>query len=154
MAAEQVAFANRADGWLYDQYNSGHMWVTHNGGKSWREVTLPGNVQTVTASANAVYAVAGNHLYRSPLPRDAWRQVSPGPRSGVMTGKTLAVSGHSVWFGSDTSLWTTADGARWERYQVHSPGSYSFVTGSPGSSSGSQLLRTTDAGRTWHAVRS
>jgi hypothetical protein len=120
----KVAFANRADGWLYDQYNSGHMWVTHNGGKSWREVTLPGNVQAVTASANAVYAVAGNHLYRSPLPRDAWRQVSPGPRSGVMTGKTLAVSGYSIWFGSDTSLWTTADGAHWARYQVHSPGSY------------------------------
>jgi hypothetical protein len=41
-----------------------------------------------------------------------------------MTGKTLAVSGYSVWFGSDTSLWTTADGAHWARYQVHSPGSY------------------------------
>lgn len=120
----KVAFADRADGWLYDQYNSGHMWVTHNGGKSWREVTLPGNVQAVAASANAVYAVAGNHLYRSPLWRDVWRQVSPGLRSGVMTGKTLAVSGHSVWFGSDTSLWTTADGAHWARYQLHSPGSY------------------------------
>jgi len=91
----QVAFADRADGWLYDQYNSGHMWVTHNGGASWREVTLPGNVQTVKASANAVYAVAGNHLYRSPLGMNAWRQVSTA-RSGAMTGNTLAVSGRSA----------------------------------------------------------
>lgn len=28
-----------------------------------------------------------------------------------------------------------------------------FVAGSPASTSGSQLLRTTDAGRTWHRVR-
>ena len=28
-----------ADGWLYDQYNNGHIWITHNGGASWREIT-------------------------------------------------------------------------------------------------------------------
>jgi hypothetical protein len=36
----KVAFANRADAWLYDQYNSGDLWVTHNGGRSRREVTM------------------------------------------------------------------------------------------------------------------
>jgi hypothetical protein len=30
----QVLFASRADGWLYDQYSSGHIWVTRNGGAS------------------------------------------------------------------------------------------------------------------------
>ena len=53
-------FADRADGWLYDQYNSGHIWVTHNSGASWREITLPGNIATMAVSARAVYAVVGN----------------------------------------------------------------------------------------------
>jgi hypothetical protein len=62
----QVVVADRADGWLYNQDNSGLIWVTHNGGASWREITLPGNIQTMAASADAVYAVVGNQLYRSP----------------------------------------------------------------------------------------
>jgi hypothetical protein len=38
-----------------------------------------------------------------------------------MTGSTLVVFGNSAWFGSDTHLWTTADGAHWVRYPFSCP---------------------------------
>jgi hypothetical protein len=118
----RVVFANRADGWLYDQYNTGHIWATHNGGASWREITLPGNIRAMAASAHAVYAVAGDRLYRSPLGGNGWTRVGAWPRSGAMTGSTLAVMGDSVWFGGGAYLWHTADGVRWVRYPLRSPG--------------------------------
>jgi photosystem II stability/assembly factor-like uncharacterized protein len=118
----QVLFANRADGWLYNPYLSGHVWVTHNGGASWREITLPGNVETMAASARTVYAVVGSDLYRSPVCRNGWTRVNARTPYGPMTGTTLAVAGNSVWFASNTFVWTTADGAHWARYALHSPG--------------------------------
>ena len=122
----QVLFANRADGWLYDQYNSDHIWVTHDGGASWREITLPGDVQTMAAAGNAVYAVIGDHLYRSPLGWDAWLPVTTWTWSGPspITGSILAVSGDAVWFGGGSHLWTTANGLQWTGYQLPSEGSY------------------------------
>ena len=118
----QVLFADRANGWLYNQYNSGHVWVTHNGGASWHEIMLPGNIQTMAASAHAVYAVVqragAGQLYSSPLGGNAWT------RSGPMTGSILAVSGDAVWFGGGSHLWTTANGLQWTGYQLPSEGSY------------------------------
>jgi hypothetical protein len=93
----RVVFADHADGWLYEQGNTGRIWATHNDGASWREITLPGNIQAMAASA---HAVAGDRLYRS----------------------MLAVSGNSVWFAGGTYLWTTSDGVRWARYPLRSPG--------------------------------
>lgn len=117
----QVLFADRSSGWLYQPYTS-DMWATHDGGASWREITLPGSIRTMAASAHAVYAVAGSQLYSSPPGRDAWVRVSARTRSGPMTGSILAVSGTSAWFGGGMSLWMTADGEHWARYPLHSPG--------------------------------
>jgi hypothetical protein len=125
----QVVFADHADGWLYGQF-SDHIWATRNGGASWREITLPGNVQAMAVAGNAVYAVAGkayaadgSRLYRSPLGRNAWMPVNPRPRSGPMTGSILAVSGDAVWF-SGSYLWATANGVRWSRYPLPAEGTY------------------------------
>lgn len=118
----QVVFADPADGWLYNQYNSGLVWVTHNGGASWREIALPGTIRTMAASARTVYAVVqrtgGGQLYSSPVGWNAWT------RAGPMTGSTLAVSGNSVWFASSTIMWTTSDGMHWASYPLRSPGEY------------------------------
>ena len=114
----QVVFADRADGWLYNQDNGPQVWVTHDGGASWGKTTLPGNVETMAASAHAVYAVAGNQLYRSPSGWNAWTRVGP------MTGSVLAVSGDSVWFASSRYVWTSAGGVHWARYPLRSPGTY------------------------------
>jgi hypothetical protein len=119
----QVVFADRTDGWLYDSgYVSGSVWATHNGGASWRESRLPGSISTIAAAAHAVYAVVGNQLYRSLLGGNAWLRVSAGPRSGPVTGNVLAVWGNSVWFGSNTSVWASADGVHWARYRFGCPG--------------------------------
>jgi len=118
----RVLFANRADGWLYSPYLSGHIWVTRNGGASWREITLPGNIEAMAVSARTVYAVVGSGLYRSPVGLNAWTRVNPRTPYGPMTGTVLAVEGNSVWFASSTSVWTTADGVHWARYALHSPG--------------------------------
>ena len=115
----QVVFADRADGWLY---NSGYVWATHNGGASWHESKLPGTIGTIAAAAHAVYAVVGNQLYSSPVSRNAWLRVSAGPRSGPVTGSVLAVWRNSVWFGSNTDVWTTADGVHWGRYPFRCSG--------------------------------
>jgi len=119
----RVLFANRADGWLYGPYVSGHIWVTRNGGASWREITLPGTVEAMAASGRAVYAVVGGDLYRSPVVGlNSWTRVGAHTPYGPMTGTVLAVEGNSVWFASSTSVWTTADGVHWARYALHSPG--------------------------------
>jgi photosystem II stability/assembly factor-like uncharacterized protein len=47
----------------------------------------------------------------------------------------------------------TSGGAMLNSLEFTSQMAGSFVTGSPASASGSQLLRTTDAGRNWHLVR-
>lgn len=120
----RVVFADRTDGWLYDQSGARSIWATHDGGASWQEITLPGNVQAVAAAGRTVYAVAGSRLYRSPLGRNAWTRVSGWPWSGPMTGNVLAVSGNSAWFSGGSYLWTTADGIRWARYPLRSPGTY------------------------------
>jgi hypothetical protein len=125
---DRVVFANRTDGWLYNQNTSGLVWATHNGGATWHEIALPGTIQTMAATGRAVYAVVqragGGQLYSSPLGWNAWMRAGMWMRSGPMTGSTLAVSGNSVWFASNTRLWTTSDGMHWASYALRSPGKY------------------------------
>lgn len=121
----RVLFANPADGWLYNPYVSGTIWLTHNGGASWREVTLPGNVEAMAVSGRAVYAVVGGDLYRSPVVGlNTWTRVGAHTPYGPMTGTVLAAKGNSVWFASSKFVWTTADGVHWARYALRSPGTY------------------------------
>ena len=125
----QVLFASRADGYLYDQHLSGHIWVTHNGGATWREITLPGNIETMAVSGRTVYAVVGGDLYRSPVGLNTWTRVNARTPDGPMTGTVLAAAGNSVWFASSTGVWTTADGVHWARYALHSPGAAYGLSG-------------------------
>jgi hypothetical protein len=146
----QVLFADHADGWLYNQYSSGHIWVTRSGGASWREITLPGNIQTMAVTAHTVYALIGNELYRSPVGRNAWTRVSPRTRYGSTTGSTLAVLGNSVWLGTSTYLWTTADGVHWARYALHSPGT---AYGVPYGLSGIAAASASDVAFLWGSAQ-
>ena len=169
-----VVFASRTDGWLYYQYFSGRVWVTHDGGAHWRAITLPGDIGTMAASAGTVYAVvqraAGDELYRSPAGKNAWARV------GRMTATlaTLATSGRAAWFASGagfgapaTHLWATADGVHWHQYPFACPGSYglqSIAAASPSdlvflctgeSATGhteKEVLRSANGGKTEHLV--
>jgi len=146
----QVLFASPADGWLYDQYGSRQMWVTGDGGASWREITLPGDIETMAASAHTVYAVVGGSLYRSPIGQNAWSPVSSGTKYGPVTGSTLAVSGNSVWLGTGSYLWTTADGTHWARYPLRSPGK---AYGVPYGLSGIAAASPADVAFLWGAAQ-
>lgn len=121
----KVLFADRSNGWLY---GGNTVWATHNGGMSWRPVTLPGTVRTMAAATTGVYAVVqrpgGDQLYRSPLGSNAWMRAGAWWWNGPMTGSVLAASGSSVWFASNTSVWTSTDGVHWARYALRSPGNY------------------------------
>lgn len=146
----QVLFANRTDGWLYNQYSGGHIWVTRNDGASWREITLPGGIQTMAVTAHTVYALIGNELYHSPVGQNAWTRVNPRTRYGPMTGSTLAVMGNSVWLGTSSFLWTTADGVHWARYALHSPGT---AYGVPYGLSGIAAASASDVAFLWGSAQ-
>ena len=77
----RVVFGDHADGWLYDQGNARSVWATHDGGASWQEVTLPGNVQTIAASAHAYtpWPAAGCTAARSARTRGRRSRRGRGP---------------------------------------------------------------------------
>lgn len=114
-SADNVAFAGRRTGWIY---GSG-LWVTRNGGGSWRRLRLGGHVASMAVSVGTAYAVVqprtpGEELFASPVGRNAWRRVA-GVRPG-MPGSALAAFGKSAWFGSGKTLWATAGGSRWRAH--------------------------------------
>jgi photosystem II stability/assembly factor-like uncharacterized protein len=117
----EVVFASQRNGWLYNRFGSPSVWATHNGGGRWTRLSLPGDVQTMAASAGTVYAVvsrpAGDELYRSPAGSNRWARV------GTLTAASasLAVLGRAAWFGSSPYLWATTDGTHWHRYSFRCP---------------------------------
>jgi hypothetical protein len=127
-----VLFANHNDGWVYGPAT---MWATRDGGRTWQQVALPGTIQTLAATGHNAYAViqrgGSDQLYASPLGQNYWTQVGTWMRVHPwwwryepLTGNQLAVSGNSVWFASNTYVWTTTNGVHWSRYALRSPGMY------------------------------
>lgn len=126
-----VLFADHNNGWVY---GPAAMWATHNGGRTWQQATLPGTIQKMAATGSASYTIiqrgGSGQLYTSPLGQNSWRQVGawtrayPWWRYQPLTGSQLAVSGNTVWFASNTYVWTTTNGWNWSRYALRSPGTY------------------------------
>jgi photosystem II stability/assembly factor-like uncharacterized protein len=167
----EVVFVNRRDGWLYDQYYGRRLWATHDGGARWSRVALPGDIQTIAASAATVYAVVDrstiDRLFSSPAGQNAWARV--GNITGNL-GSALAVSGNAAWFGPRTAgtrthLWATADGVHWRKYPFACPGAYglsSIAAASPAQvvflctgaggmyQTAKEVLRSVNGGKTEH----
>ena len=94
-----VAFANTGDGWAFGP----GLWATHNGGRTWHQVSLHGwPVQSLAAGGGQVIAVVTRCLsgtqrcgrfrvYTAPVTRDRWQPV-PGAdgTTGVIGGGTAA----------------------------------------------------------------
>jgi len=112
-SADNVAFAGKRTGWIY---GSG-LWVTRDGGGSWRRIRLGGRVMGMAVSAGTAYAIvvppgkASEELFASPAGRSAWHRVR-GVRPGL-PGSALAAFGQSAWFGAGSTVWATAGGSRW-----------------------------------------
>ncbi|HYB29396.1 MAG TPA: hypothetical protein VEF89_22485 [Solirubrobacteraceae bacterium] len=82
-AVSELRFADTLDGFAY----GGGLYVTHNGGSSWKRVSLGGSVTSVEIADGYAYAVVINspgqgRLMRSPVGREDW--------------VTLPAAGHSV----------------------------------------------------------
>lgn len=172
-AVSGVLFADGRDGWLYGQ----QLWSTHDGGAHWRALSLGVSVVNMAVSAGTVYAVVQQNktvtspwvLFRSSVGADAWTRVgtfTSGPRPNVGPGAGLAVSGRAAWFGSNSTLWATADGAHWHKVRFQcprkgyglsdmaaaSPSDVVFVCIAPGGlgNTFNQVLTSADGGKTVH----
>ncbi|HEY5487275.1 MAG TPA: hypothetical protein VIK06_06485 [Candidatus Limnocylindrales bacterium] len=99
-----LRFADALDGWAFGP----GLWATHDGGKTWKQLTIPGlpgaAVAALEASAGAVQVVAydGNTTFRiasSPVSSDAWLlsalkvPVGAGPVPEVQ----LVLQGQAGW---------------------------------------------------------
>lgn len=141
----QMRFADESDGWISGYVESPHLYSTHDGGHTWREVHLPGTgtklggIGSLEATSGWVYAEVATgaepntggpaELYRSEVSRDAWQ-----PVPGVMTPVA----------GEPGSL-SIADGAIWATFHPMT------VEQGGGLRTGSTLFRSLD-GISWRSV--
>jgi len=95
-AVDNLRFADARDGWAYGP----GLWSTHNGGRTWHELSLNGwPVQSLEAADGRVLAAVRGcasgrascyrfRVYSSPVARDRWRRV-PGAY-GTWSGSATA----------------------------------------------------------------
>jgi len=108
----KLRFADSRDGWLFGP----QLWATHDGGKTWHQISEPGQVTDVEASGGQAYALVGTRVLRTAVNTDSWQ-----PVSGVTLtapARSIALHGHAAWIvtgsGPGTSkLITSSDGATW-----------------------------------------
>jgi len=120
-----VRFGSALDGWAF----GGGLWSTHDGGRTWHRVSMPGQVVDVEAGAGV-----------------AWALVEKSDGSRALMSSDVAVDG----FADDTPSWATpstlaVDG----KHVVVWAGATSAAVPHGGKPS---LLSTTDAGHSWTLV--
>jgi hypothetical protein len=109
-AASGIAFANSRDGWVFGP----RLYATHDGGRHWKAISIPGTVTQLEPGSDEVFAVVqppepacyktGSCTRRTtpkaPLWRvapasDAWRRDPATVAHGASVG--LGVHGRSIW---------------------------------------------------------
>jgi len=139
-----VRFSSARDGWLF----SPGLWATTNGGKRWRQVSLPGEVIALAASDGVVFAVTEPvngglgqaRLYRSRIGTNRWTRVA-----GVAPANALTVSGHSVWAGvAPTMSRSTDSGKHWSKLPFRCPADAPDATAVAAASPASVALACTN----------
>jgi photosystem II stability/assembly factor-like uncharacterized protein len=132
---DELTFADRRDGWL----SGPTLWATHDGGRRWRRVRLPGEVQQLGVSEDDVWVVVGKcradrgcssyRLMRSPVDADRFTAVhlpvalghgGAPPALGIRGGTVAVLSTlhpSSKADAADLELSTT-NGATWTVHQT------------------------------------
>src|SRR5437764_9352105 len=90
----ELRFANRLDGFAFVLWR-GLFYATHDGGASWRRLTL-GRVLGFATGAGNVYVVTSRRLERSRVFADAWHPASL-PFASDGSALDLAAHGASLW---------------------------------------------------------
>jgi hypothetical protein len=104
---QSVRFGSGDDGWLF----GGDLWSSHDGGYSWKQLSLPGPVVRLEAAAGSAWALVGSgknddrlHLWTSSVSADDWSRVLDvsvtGPADLAVQGKRVVVLG-----AQDSRLW-------------------------------------------------
>jgi photosystem II stability/assembly factor-like uncharacterized protein len=98
-----LRFADPRDGWAFGP----DLWATHDGGSSWRQLTIPGaasaTVVALEASGGAVQAVLFDQnvvrIASSPVGSDSWQlsSVSVPIGAGPVPAAQLVLSGTDGW---------------------------------------------------------
>ena len=157
----QVRFLNTLDGWAYGP----DLYATHDGGKTWHKISLPGfgRVIDLATAGGEAYAVLGNcsgtgaaystgctsfALFATPAGQDGWAPVTGVSGGGSEVPGGLQLTGARGFLIASGSLYTgpTAGGA-WHRVQVAAAGAPPCLSGraagssllAPGASGGGRL---------------
>lgn len=90
-----VVFANARDGFAYVE-NTTPLYVTQDGGESWRRAAPRRAVTAFAAAGGFAYVVSGRHeLERSRVGQNAWQRAMLAPLHEPFS---LAAHGSDVWF--------------------------------------------------------
>jgi hypothetical protein len=98
----EVRFADDRNGWLYGGRYGDAAYATHDGGVTWRHVTLPGPVRSLEAGRDTAWAVVAGgttySLHRAAVDKDDWQPVrlpvtlkAPGPHLAVAGGDVVVL---------------------------------------------------------------
>jgi hypothetical protein len=143
-AVSAVRFADMNNGWLF----SPALWVTHDGGRHWRQLSLPGKVGAVAVSNGMAFASvmpaggAATGLYMSQVGTDRWIRMP-----GVVPRNALTFYGRAGWAGLPPTMWATSDLRHWHKLPAfHAPRYYEAASLAAGSATRLLLLCTGPGG--------
>jgi hypothetical protein len=126
-----IRFADTLDGFAFGT----QLWVTHNGGATWRHVALPGPIGDLETSDGVVYAAvltgaSAVTVYESPASGGNWTPV-PGLPAGVRSEAFLGMitlHGPAAWIILGDRLYASATGRNWVREPVTCGSNYGMVS--------------------------
>jgi photosystem II stability/assembly factor-like uncharacterized protein len=126
-----IRFADNLDGFAFGS----QLWVTHDGGATWRHVPLPGSIGDLETSDGFVYAavMTGANavtVYESPSSGGRWTPVPGLPANVPGNGwlGMITLHGPAAWIILGGRLYASPTGRNWAREPVSCGSGYGMVS--------------------------